>query len=169
MRGLGWCYHHETGSNMFTGITTELCATAWGIVLPAVEAAAAQEVSNARRGAIVVIDPTNAAGEVLFSAYVGEANPQLLEWATAKAAVTLRTGLNSSRVGQDYPHLYRDGDIKWPGAVLMHGLVVAFSGVQGEFDEMIAEWVASAIRGLSRDAMYRPDGAMHSGGPYLGS
>lgn len=154
---------------MFTGISTDICAAAWEMLLPAVERAAALGVTNGLKGTVIVLDPTSPERGVLFTGHVGEPEAKLLENATAKAAVTVRTGLDSSRVRQDFPHLYREGDIKWPGAILRDGLVVAFSGVQGEFDEMICEWMVSAIRAICRDAMLRPGGAASEPGAYLTS
>jgi hypothetical protein len=154
---------------MFTGITKEICATAWEIIMPAIEKAYALEVLNGFEGTIIVIDPTSPDHEVLFAGHVGVEQPHYLTWVKHKAAVTLRTGLDSSRVRQDFPHLYKEGDIKWPGAIIRDGLVVAFSGVQGEFDEMIGEWMVSAIRAISRDQMLRPGGATSQEGPYLGT
>jgi hypothetical protein len=154
---------------MFTGISTEICAQAWEIILPSIEKAAAMGVTDRLAGTVIVLDPTLETHEILFTGHVGEPNPNPTGWATAKAAVTLRTGLDSSRVRQDFPHLYKEGDIKWPGAIVRDGLVVAFSGVQGEFDEMIAEWMVSAIRAICRDAMLRPGGAAEAEGPYLTS
>jgi len=154
---------------MFTGISKEICAQAWDILLPAIEKAAALEVTDGLRGTILVIDPASPTHEVLFTGHVGEPEDPFLENATGKAKVTLRVGLDSSRVRQDFPHLYVKGDIKYPGAILRDGLVVAFSGVQSEFDEMISEWMVSAIRAICRDAMLRPGGAAEQPGPYLGT
>lgn len=154
---------------MFTGISKDICAQAWDIIEPAILKAADAGVTNGVKGTLIVIDPTSNNGEVLFTAHVGEPNPEYLEYVKGKVAVTLRTGLDSSRVRQDFPHLYREGDIKYPGAIIRDGLVVAFSGVQGEFDEMISEWMVSAIRAISRDLMHRPAGAASEPGPYLGA
>jgi len=152
---------------MFAGITANICATAWRVIVPAIEAAAEAGITNGLRGTVVVLDPAKAEPTVIYTAYLGEEDPKTLKYATAKAAVTLRTGLASSRVAQDYPYLYQPGDIKWPGAVIRHGLVVAFSGVQGEFDEMISEWMVSAIRAITRDELNRPGGRMSQDGAFL--
>lgn len=152
---------------MFPGITSQTCATAWEILTPAIEKAAEREVTDGLRGTIIVIDPASATNEILFTGHVGEPDPQFLTNVIGKVKVTLRTGLDSSRVRQDFPHLYVDGDIKYPGAILRDGLVVAFSGVQGEFDEMICEWMVSALRAISRDAMFRSGGAAEQPGAYL--
>ncbi len=152
---------------MFTGINATICAQAWDIIVPAIEKAAQVEVTNGLRGTIMVIDPNSSTHDVLFVAHVGDEDPEFLQNVKGKVAVTLRTGLDSARVRQDFPHLYKEGDIKYPGAIIRDGLVVAFSGVQGEFDEMICEWMVSAIRAISRDLMLRPGGAADSEGAYL--
>jgi hypothetical protein len=151
--------------SMFPGITAQQCATAWQLLLPSIAKAFELGLADAHRGAVLVYAPgATDAADPLFVGHVGTPDPQLQAWATGKARVTLRTGLASSRVGQDFPHLYVDGDIKWPGATLRDGLVVSFSGVQGEYDEMFAEWFISAIRAMSRVAYNTLDDAS---GPYL--
>lgn len=154
---------------MFTGISPEICATAWQVVLPAIEKAAELEVTNGLRGTLIVINPADPHGEPLFVGHVGEPDPKFLEFVRAKAKVTLRTGLDSEYVRHQAAHLYVEGDIKWPGAVVRDGLVLAFSGVEGEYDVMICEWMASAIRAISRVEMHREGGAAHQPGPYLTS
>jgi hypothetical protein len=154
---------------MFTGISADVCARAWEILLPAIEKAATLEVTARLTGTVIVLDPTSPSHAILFTGDVGAPNPMTTEWATAKAAVALRTGMDTSRVRQDFPHLYKEGDIKWEGGVNRDGLVVAFSGVQGYFDEMISEWMISAIRGICRDEMLREGGAAAAEGPYLTS
>lgn len=152
---------------MFTGISTQICQQAWGILTPAIEKAAEEGVLNGLRGSVLVIDPNSDTDEILFVGHVGEEDPQFLVNIKAKAAVTLRTGIDSARVRQDFPHLYQAGDIVWPGAIHRDGLVVAYSGVQGELDEMIAEWMVAAIRGISREQMHRPGGPTQADSPYL--
>ena len=88
---------------MFTGISKEICAQAWDILLPAIEKAAALEVTDGLRGTIIVIDPASPTHEVLFTGHVGEQEDPFLENATGKAKVTLRVGMDSSRVRQDFP------------------------------------------------------------------
>ena len=53
-------------------------------------------------------------------------------------------------------HLYQPGDIKWPGGVIREGLAVGFSGVQGEYDQMICEWFISAVRAMCRIEFFGP-------------
>ncbi|MCL2869445.1 hypothetical protein FWF48_01380 [Candidatus Saccharibacteria bacterium] len=83
------------------------------------------------------------------------------ELALAKAFVSLKTGMASSLVQTQYPYLYDAGDTKWGGSTIMPGgIIIGFSGVQAVFDEMIAEWMASAIRAIYRDIMTCKGGMM---------
>ena len=153
---------------MYTGLTKEICAQAWEIVLPAVEAAHKAGVTNGFTGTIVVVDPTSATGEILFTGIVGDTeDADTMKFAPAKTAVTFRTKMDSNLVGLTAPHLYAPGDIKYPGAVLNHGIIAAFSGVEGYHDEMIAEWMISAIRGICREEMLNAGGPMNAADPFL--
>lgn len=154
---------------MFTGLNREICAQAWEVIVPAVEKAAELGVSNGLRGTLIVLDPAHPdAKNPLFTAHVGEFNQEFLTNVEGKVAVTIRTGLDSSRVRQDFPYLYRAGDIKYPGAIIREGLIVSFSGVQGDYDEMICEWMVAAIRAICRQGFSGPDGADSQPGAYLG-
>ncbi|NTW62397.1 hypothetical protein HGB25_03250, partial [Candidatus Saccharibacteria bacterium] len=73
--------------------------------------------------------------------------------ARAKAEVTWATRRPSREVQQTAPHLYEAEDTKWGGSVIREDLIVAFSGVQAIFDEMIAGWLADAIIALAREQM----------------
>lgn len=75
------------------------------------------------------------------------------EFARAKAKLSWRTGLDSHAVQQRCPHLYGSGDIKYGGSVVRDGLIVAASGVEWYFDQMFAEWVASACKAQCIKAM----------------
>jgi hypothetical protein len=165
-------------NKMFIGLSTEICRTAWSMILPAVEAAAEQEITNKFAGCIVVFEPSARAeyintGHVrpLFTDAIGTAAEveKYTQIATMKGYVSLRTGMSSSRVQQEYPYLYYTGDTKWGGSTISPGgLVVAFSGVQAVFDEMISEWMASAIRALCRFEMTKPDGVMNQESAVIG-
>ncbi|WP_061960524.1 heme-binding protein [Demequina flava] len=152
---------------MFTGITSDICAQAWDVITPSIERGYEQGLLNRFKGGVVVLDPADTSGPALFTAHLGEDPESFVEWATAKAAVAARTGMDTSRMRDHSPHLYRAGDIKWPGGIAREGLVVAFSGVQGEYDEMIAEWLVSAIRAICRIEFAAPDGPSLNGGPFL--
>lgn len=153
---------------MFTGITEEICAKAWQMIEPAIKQAAGMGLTNGLRGSLIVLDPANPDAKApMFTAHVGEFDQEFLSNVEGKVAVTIRTGMDSSRVRQDFPHLYRTGDIKYPGAIIREGLIVSFSGVQGVFDEMICEWMVAAIRAISRDEFGRKGGAADQPGGYL--
>lgn len=153
---------------MFPGVTQETCALAWSLIEPAIEKAYAAGLTNGLRGTIMVLDPAQPdVDKPVFVAHVGEPDPEFLTNVQGKVAVTIRTGLDSSRVRQDFPHLYRPGDIKYPGAIIREGLIVSFSGVQGDFDEMICEWMVAALRAIGRDRFSRPGGADEAQGAYL--
>ncbi|WP_297080764.1 hypothetical protein [uncultured Demequina sp.] len=153
---------------MFPGVTAETCEQAWDVLVPAIEKAHAAGLTNGLRGTIMVLDPAEPdPAAPVFVAHVGEPAPEFLRNVEGKVAVTIRTGLDSSRVRQDFPHLYRPGDIKYPGAIIRDGLIVAFSGVQGDFDEMICEWMVATLRAIGRDRFSRPGGADDADGAYL--
>ena len=153
---------------MFPGVTEESCAMAWSVIEPAIERSRGVGLITGLRGTIMVLDPANPdPAAPLFVGHVGEPNAEYLRNVEGKVAVTIRTGLDSSRVRQDFPHLYREGDIKYPGAIIREGLIVAFSGVQGDFDEMICEWMVAALRAIARDRFARPGGADDADGAYL--
>ena len=94
-------------------------------------------------------------------------NERTLEYAKAKAKLVLRTGVDTSTLRNVAPHLYQPDDIKFPGGIIREGLIVAYSGVQGEYDEMISEWFASTVRGICRVAFNSADGDGQPT-PYLG-
>ncbi len=153
---------------MFPGITEEMCAQAWSVIEPAIASAHQIGLTNGFRGTLMVLDPADPdPARPLFVAHAGDPDPEYLRNVEGKVAVTIRTGMDSSRVRQDFPHLYREGDIKYPGAIIREGLVVAFSGVQGQYDEMICEWMVSTLRGIARDRFSRPGGADDADGAYL--
>jgi hypothetical protein len=70
--------------------------------------------------------------------------------ATAKEAISRRTGKSTREVQQMYPELLEAGDTVYYGSVVgMNGkLVVSFSGVEAWFDELFAKWVLASIIAL---------------------
>lgn len=153
---------------MFTGLTTEICATAWDAIGPSIKHTYERGILNGYIGAVAILDPANPDGPPLFVAHLGDDPGDFVEYATAKARLAQRTGYDTTRLRFDHPHLYQPGDIKWPGGVIREGLAVGFSGVQGEYDVMICEWFISAIRALCRVAFFGPDGEGAQPTPYLG-
>ncbi|MCA9349192.1 hypothetical protein KC878_03575 [Candidatus Saccharibacteria bacterium] len=156
---------------MFTGISEGVCGFAWHtMVLPAIQPLADIGVINKHAGCIVVVDPNAPEFQVIFTATINgaEEDQKYMHIAMAKAAVSHRTGLSSSLVQTQYPYRYREGDTKWGGSTVDRGgLVVAFSGVQAVYDEMISEWMASAIRALCRNEMMRSGGVMENDNSFL--
>lgn len=154
---------------MFTGLTREICETAWECCRPSVVRAAHLGVTNKLAGTIVVLDPWT--GEYLFSAVVDLDHPDKSKYdeiALAKARVSWTTGLTSRQVQQDAPHLYLPGMTKWGGSAIENKLVVAFSGVQAVIDEAIAWMMLNWILAICQDEMTKPDGVMASGSSFIG-
>lgn len=65
-----------------------------------------------------------------------------------KAEITWRTGRPSREVQALHPHLLKETDTVWGGSVVLDDLIVACSGVQDYFDEMIAMMIAAMTKGL---------------------
>lgn len=160
-------------------LSYDLCNAAWKLIKPAIAAAAQDRTLNKFAGTIVVLNPEYDERDdhshepiVLYSDTLDAFHENALKYkeiALSKALVTKRTGMPSSLVQTQYPYLYREGDTKWGGSTIdTSGLIVAFSGVQAVYDEMIAEWMASTIRALSRNEMTRPDGVMASDSAFIG-
>ena len=153
---------------MFTGLTSEICAKAWDMLQPTLRYAYDQGILRAYAGTIVLLNPADPAGEPLFRASLDEYPGEWSEFAEAKARLVLRTGVDTTRMRTDMSHLYQPGDVKWPGGILRDGLYVGFSGVQGEYDEMIGEWFVAAVRAMCRIEFFGPEGEETQPTPYLG-
>ncbi len=166
--------------NAFTGLTPHLCSAAYDIVAPAVLAAAKAGTINKCAGSVVVlnpaipyepkyqgaIDPQGMASDSFFDLVLWE-NPfgdigrydidKYIAIARAKAFVSYLTGLPSHLVQQQFPSLYVPGMTKWGGSAVAGvgpmRLIVAFSGVQWHFDQMISEMVVSAIQAVCHEQM----------------
>lgn len=153
---------------MFAGLDREICAQAWAIVDAGLQKAASLGVANGYRGTLVVLDPVARDGSILFTAQPSDPGDRTLEYATGKARLALRTGRDTSTLRAGYAHLYAPDDIKYPGGIVRDGLVVAYSGIQGELDDMIAEWFVATVRGICRLAFNGPEGGDAQPTPYLG-
>lgn len=135
---------------MFNGITTDICAKAWDLVHAGFQRGVDAGLINAYTGGIAVLNPADPEGEPLFTAGVGDEQGKFIGYATSKCRLAWRERMDTSAILKDHPHLYREGDLHWPGGIYRHGLVVAYSGVQGEYDDMISEWMVAAIRAISQ-------------------
>ena len=144
---------------MFAGISKDICAQAWEMVLPGFVRGVELGLLDGMRGGLVILDPAALDGEPLFTAGVGEGSDEFIDNALHKARLSAREKIDTSRLRQDYPHRYRAGDIKWPGGLYRHGLALGFSGVQGEYDEMVCEWMVAAVRAISRIEFVEADAA----------
>lgn len=167
---------------MFNGISDRLCEDAWSLLYPTLREAADTGVTNKFAGCIVVLDPRatyrgqpTVEDVVLYTSSIhmpepDDANDKYVRIAMAKAYVTFKHRMPSAVVQQRYPYLYEDGDTKWGGSTITPGgLIVAFSGVQAHFDEMIAEMLASIITALCRDGMLNKDrGVMFQDTSFIG-
>lgn len=164
---------------MFVGISKEICEQADKILAPAIARAVKRGVTNKLAGCIVVLDPRmpyigQAADNlpVIFKSTINDelADAKYVQIAYHKAWLTFKYRLPSAIIQQQYPYLYAEGNTKWGGSTIDDGgLIVAFSGVQAVFDEMIAEWYASSIRALCRWEMTKPDGVMSSDSSFIGA
>lgn len=137
-------------------LTAELADKAINLVLPAIDAAYTHQVINRLHLHIVVLNPTSIAleGAILVERSIGDTNVWAHPYdriARSKAMVTWRTGLPSHEVLALAPHLYVEGDVRYGGSTNLNGIVVACSGVQSHFDQMIAQWIASACYALCID------------------
>jgi hypothetical protein len=150
----------------FIGLTAEICSTAWEVIYPAIERAAAIGLTERRAGCMVVLPPVPATHvrtaegpEPMFVGLLeGTTAPELYSThARAKARVSWLTGLSSRQVHHTSPHLYRPDMTKWGGSVVRDGLICAYSGVQPIFDEMIAGWMADTVIAYCRYAMSPPE------------
>lgn len=72
------------------------------------------------------------------------------EFARAKARIAWRTGMDSHRVQEFYPHLLGKGDTVLWGSVVLDGIVVSASGADPWFDEAFSGAVAMCLRALAK-------------------
>lgn len=145
---------------MFSGLTRELVSEAVEILRPTIEAFLQSTRTGGRPNLhLVVLQPGEAV--FLYETSFGN-NPRTWkhdfdDFARAKALICQRTGLVGRTVLNDAPWLLKKGDTRYVGGVIENGLVVAVSGVQDHFDEMISWLVLSTIQGLCRDEVAKID------------
>lgn len=72
------------------------------------------------------------------------------EIAYRKCFQSWRSGLSTHEIQTQAPHLLEVGDTVYFGSVVSDGIVVACSGIQPYFDEMISSWVLAAIKALCK-------------------
>lgn len=163
---------------MYTGLTKDVCERALEVVEPAILAASARGIIKRDHGCLVVLDPKipyepkyKTAGPlfekdvVIFEHQYEGAGSESWEHpydliALSKAFISWKTGLPSRQVLMEAPHLYEVDMTKFGGSAVENGLVVAFSGVEEYFDQMISEMMLAAIKGVCLHEMFKPDGVM---------
>ena len=103
---------------------------------------------------IVVLDPAMRHGEVpLREAIIAEASIRRRKWdldletlARRKANISWKWQQDSNVLQRVKPYLYGKGDNKYGGAVFYKGIIVSTAGVNWEYDELFAAWIAAACR-----------------------
>jgi len=162
---------------MYTGLTKDICERALEVVEPAILAASARGIIKRGDGCLIVCDPSIPyepkyktagpsfeEGVVIFEHQYASGSES---WehpydliALSKAFIGWKTGKPSRQVLMEAPHLYEVDMTKYGGSAVENGLVVAFSGVEEYFDQMISEMMVAAIKGVCLHEMFKPDGVM---------
>ena len=76
--------------------------------------------------------------------------------ALSKAEKSVRTGMATAKLGPQY---LLDADTVFWGSEVLDGIVVACSGVEPYYDEMVSMWIAATIRAFCKKAFAElPDG-----------
>jgi hypothetical protein len=73
--------------------------------------------------------------------------------AEGKFNITVRTGLPSREVQFLHPELIEADDVIYYGSAIVGNIVVAYSGIQAYFDEVIAYAVAYMLRALVQNEL----------------
>ncbi len=105
-----------------------------------------------KEGPTALWDYRHAEPVCLYETSVGtrENWPSEFDKIARSKALQLWRGQNTDGNTDVMPHLLFPGDTpKW-GGVKRHGIVVACSGVQPYFDQMISGWVADALKAFAR-------------------
>ena len=159
----------------FSGLDAAICDIAFRMVFPTIKQAADMGIANKLAGSLIVLNPAIPYEPKYRNAIVDDTFGALVLWATdfgnedehdipkyeriasAKAYTSYLTGLPSHLVQQQYPSLYTPDMTKWGGSAVAGvgpmRLIVAFSGVQWNFDQMISEMMISAIQALCHEEM----------------
>jgi hypothetical protein len=138
-------------------LTKKLADKAIQHVLPAI--LAMMESKTAKRHAlhIVVMEPLSTPTDpggfnraILTEYFIKQDG---VEWehpfnkfARLKTELTWKNRRDSAEIRNAAPWLFQAGDFKYAGAVIRDGIIVGVSGVQAEYDQMYAEWIAAAIK-----------------------
>lgn len=174
----------------YPGITSQSCADAFRIACRSLSEAADMKVANKYAGTLVVVnpfavpssfDPSKVGLEevrqsALFERRVREdyedaAKYDVIALTKVRDLWVLRHLLGPNFTGRDiqqnFPHMYRSGMTKWHGGICRAGVPMAFSGVQGNFDEAFTMTVAVWLEAGAREEMTRIGGVMAGQSSYI--
>lgn len=163
----------------FAGLTAAHCAAALDLVSPSIEEILGR-VAKRYAGNLVVgnpstprepkykkwsVDPDDPFEElVLFETQWGDVSrwtAPFREVSRSKLFASWKLQMATRRMQVEAPWAYEEGWTKWPGSIWLPGnLVIAFSGVEDYFDEMICMLMHAGIWGVCMREMHGPDGVM---------
>ena len=134
-------------------VTEGLVLRAISLIKPTIRSILGSDLVERRRNIhIVVIEP----GGQKFEQTIADDPKE--EWkypydeiARRKARLCQESGKPSGHVLYRTPWLFKEGDARYAGGVVEDGLVVAISGLQSHFDEMLSWMIFNAIAGLCMD------------------
>ena len=141
-------------------LTQGVVMEAIGIVKPLIDQILGSDLTGGRPNLhLVVLNPgtSDILHEVSFGHDKSTWEYPFDEIARSKAFLCQRTGMVGRTAQKDAPWLYETDDTRYVGGVIEDGLVVAASGVQDHFDEMVSWMVLAAIQGLCRDFIAKID------------
>ncbi|MFH0905677.1 MAG: hypothetical protein V1826_03100 [bacterium] len=95
-------------------------------------------------------------GIILFERSIGDQSKwtyNYKEIARRKAKMTYEHKLPGQVIVEQMPYLLERDDTKYWGSAYLNGIVVAVSGLDQHFDQMMAEIIASLCKGLCLDEM----------------
>jgi hypothetical protein len=134
-------------------LTKQLAEKAVGLVLPSFNRMKELGIVKGDMH-IVVLDPTD--GTILYEIQIGDVSHwkyNYQEIARLKAEMSRKHGRPSQDIIEKYPYLLDGHDVKYFGNACQDGLIVAASGDECEYDQMISEMVVASIKGLSINVM----------------
>jgi len=100
--------------------------------------------------AIVVLDPGEVEAVELYHLHYGDQfENRFAQIASNKAGTSHRLKCDTAVAIEQKAHCLQPGDAPYPGGVYVEGLVVACSGVEADYDQMFARWIAAACRARS--------------------
>jgi hypothetical protein len=162
-------------------LTPALAERAVNLVMPAITAAMENEIFKRPQMHIVVGDPGiivepkffpfgewKKGGGILYEYLIG--NPEEFEYpyieiARSKTHLSWLHKKSTRRIQSEMPHVLRNGDTQYFGSAYKDGLAVGASGVQADFDEMVAYWVLAACSALCQNE--RSKGNIKNDGNFL--